>query len=96
MSDKNQQSLKEAIQQLVKTYKLEDKLNETKLLNSWEAIMGKTIAKHTRNLAVKKNVLYVTLDSSVLRHELSFAKEKILQLLKNSMGELKITDVVLK
>ena len=96
MSRGNEQTLKEAIQELIKTYRLDDKINEVKLFNSWETILGKSIAKHTKAISIKNGILYVTLDSSVLRQELSYAKEKMIKLLNESVGTEVIKDIVLR
>ena len=51
MSKHNEHSIKEAIELLLKAYKLDDRLAEKKLISSWETVMGKMIAKHTMDLS---------------------------------------------
>ena len=46
MSKHNEHSLKEVIDQMLKAYRLDDKLAERKLIASWESVMGVMIAKH--------------------------------------------------
>ncbi len=94
INNSNQQTLKEAIQQLINSYKLGDKLCEVRLINSWEKVVGKMIANHTINLYVKKGKLYIKLDSAALKHELSFSKQKIVKLLNKEVGESVVKDVV--
>ena len=96
MSRHNEHSLKEAIDHLLKAYKLDDRLAEKRLMSSWEDIMGKMIAKHTLDLSIRNKQLFVTLDSSALRNELSMAKTKIIKMLNESAGTEVINDVVLK
>jgi hypothetical protein len=45
---------------------------------------------------VRKNVLYLTILSAPLKHELSFAKDKIKARLNEEMGEEYIRDVVIR
>ena len=92
----NEQTLSEAIQGMVKKYYLSESLCESKLITSWENIMGKIIDKHTENLSLRRNILYVTLNSAALRQELSMAKQKIIALLNKEIGEDFIKDVVFK
>jgi predicted nucleic acid-binding Zn ribbon protein len=91
---KNQQSLKEVITELLKTYRLQGGLNEVKLINSWEKLMGKMIANHTKEIYIIKTKLFVKLDSAALREELHFAKSKIIKMLNDEVGEKVIEDIV--
>jgi predicted nucleic acid-binding Zn ribbon protein len=96
LSRHNEHSLKEAIDQLLKAYKLDDKLAERRLIASWESVMGAMIAKHTKDLYIKHQQLFVTLDSAALRNELSLAKTKIVQMLNEEVGSQVIVEVILK
>lgn len=96
MSKGNEFTLKEAIDQLLQTYKLDGKLNEVKLMNSWEQIMGPAIQKYTRNLYINARVLYVELSSAPLREELSYGRSKIVKMLNEAVGASVIDDVVLR
>ncbi len=92
----NEITLKQAINKLLDTYRLRGKLTESKLIASWEQIMGKVIAKHTTSLKLDKTLLIVYLDSSVIREELSYAKDKIIQRLNEQLGKRVIEDVVFR
>lgn len=96
MSRHNEHSIKDAIEQLLKAYKLDDKLAERRLINSWEEVMGKMIANHTKDLYIKHKQLVVVLDSSALRNELSMAKSKIIKMMNDIAGAEVINEVVLK
>jgi len=82
----NEVTLKQAIHQLLDTYRLRGKLTENKLIQSWEQLMGKAIANHTTSLKLEEKRLTVHLDSSVMRQELSYAREKIIQRLNEQLG----------
>jgi len=96
LSRHNEHSLKEVIDQLLKAYKLDDKLAERRLIASWESVMGAMIAKHTKDLYIKHQQLFVTLDSAALRNELSLAKTKIVKMLNDEVGSQVIVEVILK
>lgn len=96
MSKHNEHTLKEAIDQLLKAYKLDGKLAERRLIASWEKVMGTMIARHTKDLYIKQKQLFVTLDSAALRNELLLAKTKIVKMLNEEAGSEVITEVVLK
>lgn len=96
MRNKNEQTLKEVIDQLLKVYKIGGKLNEVNLISSWEKQMGPMIARHTKDIFISNKVLFVTLDSAALRSELSYAKGKIVSMLNTEAGTEVITDVIFK
>ncbi len=92
----NEQSLKEVIGELLKVYKLDGRMNEVRLISSWEKVVGKMIAKHTKDMYISRRKLYVKLDSSVLRDELSYSKTKILGMLNEEAGTEVIDEVVFR
>jgi predicted nucleic acid-binding Zn ribbon protein len=96
MKKKNDLSLQEAMQDMLKEYRLKPQYDETRVRALWEKLMGKTIATYTANIAVRKNVLYLTILSAPLKHELSYAKDKIKNLLNEEMGEEYIKDVIIR
>jgi predicted nucleic acid-binding Zn ribbon protein len=91
----NDFTLKEVIERLRKVYNWDTSLDEANLKNSWEKVVGGIIGKHTLNLSVKNRVLYVNLDSSVIRSELQMSRSKIVKLLNDEVGKNVIDDMVL-
>ena len=73
MKRNNQQTIGEAINEMLRVFGLQQKLDETKLISSWEKVMGKTIAKHTTRLYISKKKLFIHLNSSAARQTLSVA-----------------------
>lgn len=92
----NTNSIKEAIDDLLNAYRLSSKLDEHRLIADWEKIMGKMIAKHTREIFIKDKILYVKLDSAVLREELSYGKSKLIRLLNDTIGKPVIADIIFR
>lgn len=95
MRNTNEQTLKEVIDDLLDAYKLRGRFNQKKVIASWERIMGKTIANRTDAVFFKEHKLIIKLNSSVLREELSYSKNKIIQLINEDMGEEVVKEVVL-
>lgn len=95
MSDHNQSTLGEAIAKMLKVYRLEDKVTETDIWQSWKSIMGSSIYKHTQKVELRGRVLLIRLDSSVLRQELGFAKAKIVDNINDHIGKRVIDDILL-
>jgi predicted nucleic acid-binding Zn ribbon protein len=92
----NDYSLKEAIQEFLNTYRLEGKLEERKVIESWGSVMGKMVSNHTTDIYIRNKKLYVKVDSAALRSELSYAREKIRDVLNKEVNSEVITDVIIR
>ena len=69
---------------------------ETRVIDSWEKVVGGIFAKHTTHLSIKNGILYVKLDSSVLRSELAMARSKLVEMLNKEVGEKVIEDIIFR
>lgn len=87
--------MKEAIDEMLKTYRLDRKLDETKVVNAWEKAVGEVIARYTTNIRVHDGVLYITLSSAALKQELLYRKTEIAKLLNAEVGSEIIREVVI-
>jgi len=96
MSEKNEHTLKQLLDQMLDKYRLTDKLDEVDLESHWEELMGTMIYKHTTQLKVQNKKLYIKLDSPVIRQELIYGKTLIIQKVNNLVGKELITDVVFR
>jgi predicted nucleic acid-binding Zn ribbon protein len=96
MKKRNDYTLAEALQLMLREYRLKPQLDENRVRTLWAQLMGKTIATYTSHIVVRKGVLHLTIVSAPLKHELSFAKEKIKDLINAEMGEDYVKDVVIR
>lgn len=96
MKRQNDQSLKDAINELLNSYHLKEKVNEMRLVNKWEELFGKTISKHTQKIFVNNKKLYLTISSAPLRQELLYSREKIVQRINESIEKDFIKEVVIR
>ena len=87
-------SLKEGLAALVRTYRLQGKLNEVTVVSSWERVMGKAVALKTQEVYVNRGRLFVRLTSAPLKHELVMAKTRVADLINAEVGEIVIKEVV--
>ena len=88
--------LGDAISQIFKEEKLDEKYSIFAIRNGWETIVGKAIANHTTQINYMHGMLYVSVDSAVIRNELSYEKESIVQKVNHFCGKRLIKDVILK
>lgn len=96
MKNKNDLTLKEAMSGMINELKLKPGLHETKIKSLWAELMGKTIDTYTSDIVVRKGVLYLTIQSSPLKQELMYSKEKIVNLLNDHLGENYIKEVIIR
>lgn len=96
MTDHNQKTIKEAIEDAFDAMHIRQKVAETRLIAAWENVMGKMIARHTRKIFLSKRTLFIYLDNPALKNELTYAREKIIELVNESAGEQLVKDVVIK
>ena len=96
MYNSNNQSLGSAIKEFLQAYRLEEKFNQTKLIHSWEKVVGKMVANHTKDLHIRNKVLFVKIDSAALRNELNYARETIIKSLNEEVHADVIEDVVFR
>lgn len=89
-------SLAEAMKDYIREMNLEGKLIEINLLNSWEEIVGKAISSRTLKVYIKDHVLFVHLNSSVVRNELMMLREALKEKLNSRAGSEVIKDIVLR
>ena len=94
MKNSNEQKLQEVISELLETYKLQDKITETRLVQSWEKVAGHYISSYTERIYLHKKKLFVKLTSPALKHELSFAREKLVNSLNDAVKQQVIEDIV--
>lgn len=89
-------SLAEAVRDYIKEMNLGDKLSEVSVINSWEETVGKAISSRTTKIYIKDHVLYVYLNSSVVRNELLMLREVLREKLNQKAGSEVIKEIVLR
>ncbi len=89
-------SLAEAIKDFTREMHLDNKLSEVGIINSWEEIVGRAISTRTSKLYIKDKVLYVHLNSSVVRNELLMLRQALIEKLNGKAGFEVIKDIVFR
>jgi predicted nucleic acid-binding Zn ribbon protein len=96
MRKSNEQSLGDVISQLLKDFRMEDKITEVRIFSAWEKIMGKQIHNLTDKITFKDKSLTVYLKSSTLREELSHARTKIIEKINKEIGKNAVSELILR
>ena len=96
MKRHNDQPIKDVLKEMVETYRLRSKLNQTKIKSMWKSLMGPSIDKYTKDIRIRGKKLYVNIESASLRQELSMGKEKILNIINEELGDEYLEDVIIR
>ncbi len=96
MRKTNTQSISEVLKSYVKENNLDRKLNELDLIKSWEAVMGKTVTRYTRNLYIQNSTLIVETTSPIVRNELLMMKEEIRVRLNEVVGSEVVKTIIFR
>lgn len=94
MKRNNTEKLGDVIMQLLRQEGLETPLNQYRLIESWNDVVGPVIFRHTTNIYIKNQTLYVQLSSSVIRQELQMGREILIRNLNSRVGAQVITDII--
>ncbi|WP_062060825.1 DUF721 domain-containing protein [Aquimarina longa] len=98
MSKRHQenQSIEEVLKNFVSKNNLQKGLDKVAVHDVWEKVMGPAITKYTRNIKLDRETLFIELTSSVLREELSYGKQKIIDNLNHELEKELIKKLVLR
>lgn len=97
MFKNEEQKINSVLQKLMKTHThLSDGMQQNSIEMIWEKVLGKTIAKYTNKLFLRKGTLTVNITSASLRNELQFEKEKILDKLNKELEYQSIKEIKIR
>lgn len=96
MKRQNDQPIKEVIAELLHSYRLQEKMNEVRLVQHWEELFGKTISKYTEKMFVNNKTLYLTISSAPLRQELMYSRKTMVERINEAIEKDFIRDVVVR
>ena len=84
------------ILQYLRDFGLETPLNEHRLLQAWDKVLGPAVSRYTKELRIYNQVLFVTITSAALRNELMMRRTELVSRLNAEAGAQVITQIVLR
>lgn len=94
--EKNDKTIGEILSKIVGgNKKLNNGLIDRSLKKIWAKRFGQSIVNYTEEIKFQGGILYIKLNSSALKQELSQSKNQILDILNTELGEEKIKKVVI-
>lgn len=94
MRKSNTQPLSAVLRECMRDMRMDRKLKEVSVVQSWEKLLGKPVAHYTRNIYLSKKVLFVEITSPVVKNELFMMRETIRLRLNEQAGEEMVDKIV--
>ena len=91
----NNTDIKNLINVFLKKNRLENGLLDLEVKKVWFEVMDNGVANYTRDVNLKNKTLYVKLNSPALREELSYGKEKLINIINQKFKKEIINKIVL-
>ena len=91
--DNNTNKLKDLIPQMLQENKLQKGMDQIYVKEAWAEVMGKGVMNYTESVTLKNHTHFVKLASSALREELEYGKDKIVKMMDEALGKIKVTSI---
>ncbi|MFL2574124.1 MAG: DUF721 domain-containing protein [Flavobacteriales bacterium] len=92
----NMNILSSVIRKILKNPKLSRKLDDIRIIEIWDEIIGNNLQKYVIDSKVYKGKLYIKLKSSTLRNEFTYQKSDLIRQINQRFGKKVIEDIILK
>lgn len=92
----HQFTIAEALQNLMGDKRFNKGITESAIREKWAEMMGVVIAKHTTSMYLKGTELVLYFNSSIIKNEFIYNRQKAVDLINEEMGYNAITDIVIK
>ena len=85
--------IKDLIPKMLSENDLQKGMDQISVKEAWLQVMGPGVANYTEEVSLKNQVLLVKLNSSALRQELEYGKDKILKMMRDSLTHMKLKKI---
>lgn len=96
MKRSNTQNIREVVDQLLDQLQIKQKMKEVEAIRVWKEMMGKTVARHLGEVTIHRRVMFVRLNSSIVRAELNLMRSAMVKAVNDRVGESVIDDMVIR
>ena len=91
---KEANSVKSIISKLTTNKMLDGGLKRVFIKKIWLNVMGRNVSQYTENIYIKNNTLYLKINSSTLKQELFYGKDKIIENFNKEIGSNRIKKII--
>lgn len=89
-------SIQDVLGKMMAGYNLEKGIDKLNVREAWVKLLGPGIATYTQQVELRKDTLYVSLSSNVLREELSYGLTKIIAMINEDLGKEIVKKIILR
>lgn len=82
--------------QLIDAFGMREKMDELDIATAWDHVVGGMVARHTVSVRLRAGKLTVRVDSAPLRHELSYMRDTLKEILNRRAGRVVVEEIVLQ
>lgn len=86
-------TIKEIMDQYLRSRNMEDKLFERRALDVWPVIVGNAINRNTVERKVENGVMMVRITSAAMRSELQMCRSTLIRSINEAIGKEVISDI---
>ena len=87
------QSISELLNMYLRREGLETPLLQKRAIDSWDKVVGKTVARYTGEKFIKNQTMFVKITNPALRQDLSMMRTRLVALVNNAVGSQVIVDL---
>jgi hypothetical protein len=85
--------LSEAITRMLKSYQLSDKVQMADLVNNWEKLFGKTMAKYSKPIFLSNGDLKIKVDQAPLKSQIHYNADKVIAIINEHFKTIVVTKI---
>ncbi|MCQ2959342.1 MAG: DUF721 domain-containing protein [Bacteroidales bacterium] len=72
------------------------RMEELAIKQKWKEVVGDLFAKHATLITIENEILYVTVNSAAIKHELTMNKSNIITRMNNELGKIAVRDIIMR
>ena len=89
-------SIKSVLESFIEQDNLADGIFNIKIKEAWEKAVEKKIFDYTKEIYVKGDVLFIKVSNPILKQEILYSRQKVINLINEDLGKKLIKKIVLK
>lgn len=93
MFKRSVQPIQNLLNQFLRHEGLETPLQQKRLIDAWETVAGRVVARYTSEKFIKNQTLFVRVLNPALKQDLSMMRSQLVQKLNAAVGASVITDI---
>ncbi|MBE85989.1 MAG: hypothetical protein CMC64_02915 [Flavobacteriaceae bacterium] len=89
-------SIKSILENFVDQDKISDGIFNVKIKQAWEKAVEKKILDYTKSIYIKRDVLFIEVSNPILKQEILYSRQKVIDLINDDLGKEIVKKIVLK